>query len=104
MEGCLYKSNNNLSYYLVNNVATYSVIAIEFETFKSRFIAKDILCDFDEIKFCAKNVKDILDNYNEFRDNIIYTWLDDYNEIIYNSKVYIIKNWTNLFNFVAGRF
>lgn len=104
MEGCLYKSNNSLNYYLVNSVATYSVIATEFESFKKRFISKEMLCEFDEIEFCAANVKSILDNYDEFRNNIIYTWLDDYNEITYNSKVYTLKNWTNLYNFVACRF
>lgn len=102
MEGCLYKSSIN--YYLVNSVAAYTVIATEFETFNSKFISIDNIYEFDEIEFSAKNVKNILDNYIEFKDKIDYTWLDEFNEIIYNRKVYIIKNWTNLYNFVAGRF
>lgn len=103
MEGCLYKSNIDSNYYLVNSVASYSVIATEFESFNSKFISIDLLNNFDEIAFCASNVKNILDNYIEFKDNIVYTWLDEYNEITYKSKVFILKNWTNLYNFVAGR-
>lgn len=103
MEGCLYKSNIDVSYYLVNSVAAYTVIATEFETFNSKFISIDNIYNFDEVKFSAKNIKSILDNYIEFKD-IDYTWLDEFNELIYNRKVYVIKNWTNLYNFVAGRF
>jgi hypothetical protein len=106
MEGCLYKSNDDvdMNYYLINSVATYNVVAIEFESFNSRFISKDRLFDYNEIAFSAANVKAILDNYVEFKDNIDYSWLDDYNEVVFNNKVYIIKNWINLFNFVACRF
>lgn len=103
MEGCLYKSNIDVSYYLVNSVAAYTVIATEFETFNSKFISIDNIYNFDEVEFSAKNIKSILDNYTEFKD-IDYTWLDEFNELIYNRKVYVIKNWTNLYNFVAGRF
>jgi len=103
MEGCLYKSNIDVSYYLVNSVAAYTVIATEFETFNSKFISIDNIYNFDEVEFSAKNIKSILDNYIEFKD-IDYTWLDEFNELIYNRKVYVIKNWTNLYNFVAGRF
>lgn len=103
MEGCLYKSNIDVSYYLVNSVAAYTVIATEFETFNSKFISIDNIYNFDEVEFSAKNIKSILDNYIEFKD-IDYTWLDEFNELIYNKKVYVIKNWTNLYNFVAGRF
>lgn len=104
MEGCLYKSNTDVSYYLVNSVAAYTVIATEFETFNSKFISMDNIYEFDKIDFSAKNIKSILDNYTEFKDNIDYSWHDEFNEIVYNRKVYIIKNWTNLYNFVAGRF
>ena len=103
MEGCLYKSNIDVSYYLVNSVAAYTVIATEFETFNSKFISIDNIYNFDEVEISAKNIKSILDNYIEFKD-IDYTWLDEFNELIYNKKVYVIKNWTNLYNFVAGRF
>ena len=103
MEGCLYKSYIDVSYYLVNSVAAYTVIATEFETFNSKFISIDNIYNFDEVEFSAKNIKSILDNYIEFKD-IDYTWLDEFNELIYNRKVYVIKNWTNLYNFVAGRF
>jgi len=102
MEGSLYCSVS--SYYLINSVASFNVIVVEFETFNNKFISKENLHQFDEIKFNAKNVKSILDNYSEFRDHIDYDLLDDYNELIFNQKFYIVKNWTGLFNFVAGRF
>jgi hypothetical protein len=102
MEGSLYYSGSG--YYLINSVASFNVIVVEFETFSSKFISKENLQQYDEIKFNAENVKSILDNYSEFRNNIGYDLLDDYNELVFNKKFYIVKNWTGLFNFVACRF
>jgi|688.fasta_scaffold760219_2 hypothetical protein len=103
MEGCLYKNNDN-KYYLINTTATYNHIAVEFETFSSCFIQNENLNEtFTKIKFSAKNMQEILDSYDEFNGYIDYSDLNEFNHIAYYNKIYIIRNWTDVYNFVAGR-
>lgn len=103
MEGCLYRKCDN-TYYLINTIATYNYIAIEFGTFNSCFIQNENFeIKYDLIEFNVHNVKILLDGYEEFYEFIDYSNLNDFNTITYNQKIYIIKNWKDLFNFVAGR-
>lgn len=102
MEGCLYKKCDN--YYLIITAATYNYVAVEFGSFTSCFLQNDNFeANFDLIEFNVDNVKMLLDNYDEFYDFIDYSNLNDFNTITYNRKIYIIKTWKDLFNFVAGR-
>ena len=104
MEGCLYQKYDD-KYYLINRAATYTVVAVEFESFVSCFIQNE---NFDEqfkhIEFNSNNIKNLLQNYEEFNDLIDYSSLNDFNRIIYNDKIYIIRSWKDVFNFAAGRF
>ena len=102
MEGCLYRRCDK--YYLINTIATYNYIAVEFDTFISCFIQNENFdIKYELIDFNAYNVNMLLNNYIEFSDCIDYSNLDDFNTITYNQKIYIIKNWKDIFNFVAGR-
>jgi hypothetical protein len=103
MEGCLYRKCDN-KYYLINTIATYNYIAVEFESFISCFIQNENFdIKYELVHFNPYNVKMLLDNYEEFQEFIDYSNLDDFNTITYNQKIYIIKNWKDVFNFVAGR-
>jgi hypothetical protein len=105
MEGCLYQKYDEVKYYLITRAATYTVIAVEFESFISCFIQNENFDTyFKQIEFNSTNIKHLLQNYHEFNDLIDYSNLNDFNTIIYNNKVYIIKNWKDVFNFAAGRF
>jgi hypothetical protein len=59
--------------------------------------------NFELVEYNSSNIKLILDDFEEFKDLIDYSNLNDFNTIIYNDKNYIIKTWKDLFNFVAGR-
>lgn len=100
-EGCLFKSSN-YNYYLINSIATYTMLAVEFGTFKNCFIQIEDF-DYELIEFNSTNIKKLLDNYDEFNDYISYSNLKEFNYIIYNNKTYYIRNWTDVFNFAAGR-
>ena len=103
MEGCLYRKCDN-RYYLINTIATYNYIAIEFDTFISCFIQNENFnVKYELIEFNSNNVKMLLNTYDEFKGYIDYENLDEFNRITYNKKIYIIKNWRDVFNFVAGR-
>ena len=103
MEGCLYRKCDN-RYYLINTIATYNYIAIEFDTFISCFIQNENFnVKYELIAFNSNNVKMLLNTYDEFKGYIDYENLDEFNRITYNKKIYIIKNWRDVFNFVAGR-
>lgn len=102
MEGCLYRKCDNI-YYLINTTATYNYIAIEFGSFISCFIQnQNFDVKYDLIEFNSHNVQLLLDNYEEFNGYIDYSNLNDFNTITFNQKIYIIKNWKDLFNFAAG--
>ena len=104
MEGCLYIKNDSNTYYLINIAATYNYIAVEFGTFISCFLQNENFdVKYELIEFNVQNMKMLLDNYEEFDGLIDYSNLNDFNTITYNQKIYIIKNWKDLFNFVAGR-
>jgi hypothetical protein len=64
---------------------------------------KDFNDNFELVEYNSSNIKLILDDFEEFKDLIDYSNLNDFNTIIYNDKNYIIKTWKDLFNFVAGR-
>ena len=102
MEGCLYKRYDD-KYFLISRTASYTFIAVEFETFISCFIQNENFNrEFTLIEFNSNNIKAILQNYEEFNGLIDYSNLNDFNTIIYYDKIYIIKNWTDVFNFAAG--
>ena len=102
MEGCLYKSIDD-KYYLIEQNAMYNNIAVEFESFTRCFIQNE---NFDKkfslVDFNSENVKKLLENYCDI-DYIDYSDLNDFNIITYNRKNYIIENWSDLFDFVAGQ-
>jgi hypothetical protein len=101
MEGYLYESN--VGYYLINSSATYNVVGIEFGTFENKFITKDdIHTNYSLVQFNGENVKNILDMYDIYLNNIDYSRFDSYNELSYNGKVYIIKGWYDFYKFVSG--
>jgi hypothetical protein len=100
MEGCLYMNEEN--YYLITNIASYNILAVEFGTFKSCFIEKENF-NYKIIDYNSNNVKLLLDNYEEFRDYINYDDFKDFNLINYNNRNYYIKSWLDVFNFAAGR-
>lgn len=103
MEGCLYQKYDT-KYYLISRIATYNNIAVEFETFNSCFIQNENFSEkYELIEFNSNNIKKLLAKYNDFNELIDYSNLNDFNTIIYNQNIYIIKNWTDLFNFAAGR-
>jgi hypothetical protein len=85
----------------------YNYIAIEFESFISCFIQNENFYDnYSIIDFNSKNVKNLLQQYDEFNEKngfIDYSNLNEFNTITYNQKIYIIKNWSDLFDFVAGQ-
>ncbi len=101
-EGCLYKKDIDNTYYLINSIATYTMLAVEFGTFKNCFIQKEEF-DYELIEYNPDNIKNLLDNYSEFKDYINYADLKDFNIIIYNDKNYYIRSWLDVFNFAAGR-
>jgi len=104
MQGHLYKSNNDNKYYLIDNVGAYNYIAIEFETFKSLFISIEIVENtMINIEFNVENIKNLLDDYKIFEGFIDYDYIETHNYIIYNSRVYVIRNWIDIFNF-ANKF
>ena len=100
MEGCLYQKYDN-KYYLIDQIGMYNYIAVEFESFISCFIQNE---NFDKkytlIDFNSENVKKLLESYEGFID---YSDLSDFNTITYNRKNYIIRDWSDLFDFVAGQ-
>lgn len=106
MEGCLYKKYDD-KYYLIHRIAMYNYIAVEFESFISCFIQNENFDDkYSMIEFNSKNIKNLLEQYDEFNEInglIDYSNLNDFNTITYNKKIYIIKNWSDLFDFVAGQ-
>ena len=103
MEGCLYRRYDD-KLYLISRTATYNYVVVEFETFNSCFIMNKYFNDnFELVEYNSSNIKLILDDFEEFKDLIDYSNLNDFNTIIYNDKNYIIKTWKDLFNFVAGR-
>jgi len=103
MEGCLYRRYDD-KLYLINRCATYNYIAVEFETFNSCFIQNNNFnSKFELVEYTTSNVKLILDNFEEFKDLIDYSNLNDFYTIVYHDKIYIIKSWKDVFNFVAGR-
>lgn len=105
MEGCLYRKTIDNRYYLITTKATYTYIAVEFETFSNCFIQDENFNEtFEKVKFTAENIKQLLDNFNTFNGNIDYNNLDEFNQIIYNQRMHIIKNWMDIYNFAAGRF
>jgi hypothetical protein len=99
-EGCLYKGNDN--YYLISSIASYTMLVVEFETFKNCFIQIEDF-EYELIDYTPDNIKELLDNYNEFKDYINYSSLNDFNIISYNNKNYYIRSWLDVFNFAAGR-
>lgn len=104
MQGHLYKSNNDNKYYLIDNVGAYNYIAIEFETFKSLFISIETVENtMINIEFNVENIKNLLDDYKIFEGFIDYDYIETHNYIIYNSRVYVIRNWIDIFNF-ANKF
>ena len=102
MEGCLYKNNSTDTYYLINSIATYTMLAVEFETFKNCFIQIDNF-DYELIQFNLTNIKNLLDKYTEFNSYIDYSDLSDFNIISYNNRNYYIRSWLDVFNFATGR-
>lgn len=105
MEGCLYRKTIDNRYYLITATATYTYIAVEFETFSNCFIQNENFEKiFENVKFTATNIKQLLDNFDTFNGNIDYSNLDELNQIIYNGRMHIIKNWMDIYNFAAGRF
>lgn len=102
MEGCLYKNNSTDTYYLINSIATYTMLAVEFETFKNCFIQIDNF-DYELIQFNLTNIKNLLDKYTEFNSYIDYSNLSDFNIISYNNRNYYIRSWLDVFNFATGR-
>lgn len=101
-EGCLYKKISDNSYYLVNSIATYTMLAVEFGTFKNCFLQKEDF-EYELIEYNTNNIKTLLDNYCEFRDYINYSDMKDFNIIIYNDRTYYIHSWLDVFNFATGR-
>jgi hypothetical protein len=101
MEGCLYKSNDD-KYYLIEQIAMYNNIAVEFESFRRCFIQNENFDkNFSLVDFNSENIKILLDNYGG--GYIDYSDLNDFKIITYNRKNYIIENWSDLFDFVAGQ-
>jgi len=101
-EGCLYKGNSNDTYYLINSVATYTMLAVEFGSFKNYFIHIENF-DYEFIEYNPINIKNLLDKYSEFNGYINYSNLTDFNLISYNNRNYYIRSWLDVFNFAAGR-
>lgn len=99
MEGCLYKENDD--YYLITNIANYNILVLNFETLTTKFISKDNF-KYDIVDYNTNNIKMLLDVYEEFKDNIDYSNLKDFNHIIYNDRVYYIRSWIDVFDFAAG--
>ena len=97
MEGCLYKNNSTDTYYLINSIATYTMLAVEFETFQIDNF------DYELIQFNLTNIKNLLDKYTEFNSYIDYSNLSDFNIISYNNRNYYIRSWLDVFNFATGR-
>lgn len=100
MEGCLYKKDDK--YYLINNIAAYYILVLEFETLNSYFISKDKF-DYDIIEYNSNNIRMVLDSYDEYKDNINYSNLKDFNQIVYNERIYYIRSWLDVFDFASGR-
>lgn len=99
MEGCLYKNNNN--YYLITNIASYYILVLEFQTLKSYFISKDTFDnDYEIVDYNCDNIQIILNQ--DFKDNINYSNLKDFNQIIYNKRIYYIRSWFDVFEFASG--
>jgi hypothetical protein len=97
-EGCLYKGNDN--YYLISSIASYKILAVEFKTFKQYSMEIENF-DYKLIDYTPDNIKELLDNYEEFKDNIYYSDLKDFEIISYlnNNKNYYIRSWLDVFNF-----
>ena len=45
----------------------------------------------------------VLDSYDEYKDNINYSNLKDFNQIVYNERIYYIRSWLDVFDFASGR-
>jgi hypothetical protein len=95
---CLYKDNDN--YYLISSIAFDKILAFEFKTFKQFSISIEKF-DYKLIDYTPDNIKELLDNYEEFKDNIYYSDLKDFEIISYlnNNKNYYIRSWLDVFNF-----
>jgi hypothetical protein len=103
MDGCLFRNIITNNYYLVNSIASYNILATEFGTFKGCFIQKDNLDEYELIDYSVDNIKELLNNYDEFIDNIDYNDLNDFKYLNYNNRTYFIRNWRDIYNFVANR-
>jgi hypothetical protein len=100
MEGCLYKRFDD-KYYLIDQIGMYNYIAVEFDSFDSCFIQNENFADkYTLIEFNSENIKKLLETYEGYID---YSDLNDFNTITYNRKNYIIRNWSDLIDFVAGQ-
>ena len=63
-KGCLYKDNDN--YYLISSIAFDKILAFEFKTFK-QFSIEIEKFDYKLIDYTPDNIKELLDNYEEFK-------------------------------------
>lgn len=102
MRGHLYKSNDDNQYYLIDNVGAYNCIVIEFATFQSSFISiESIERNFNKIEFNFENIKNLLNSYTIFEKLINYDYYEKDNFIIYNSMVYHLRDWIDIYNFAS---
>jgi len=98
MEGCLYKNIETDDYYLIKSVGTHFILVKDFRDLTERFIQKNAIgLNYKLIDYNRTNIKMILDEYDNFRDNINY--LLEFNQIIYNDRKYFIRNWDDVYEF-----
>ena len=103
MDASLYRHIKTNTYYLVNSIASYNIMVTEFGSFKGCFIQKDNLDEYEPIEFSMENVKQLFDQYDELYEAINYDDLRDYKQINYNNRTHFIRNWRDIYNFVANR-
>ncbi len=105
MQGEVYKCINTGKYYLINSIGTYNYLVIEFGTFSSRFInIENFTSLYQEIKLNTNNLKLLLDNYKVFQNTIDYNNMNEFKHIKYNNRIFIIKNWYEVFNFAGENY
>lgn len=103
MEGCLYQNYDTKTYYLINSVASYFIVAIDLETFEQKFIQKDdIEISYELIDFNSRNLIEVLYNYEMFQNQIDISDFKDFDYIVFNNCKYYLRNWNDVYKFILN--
>lgn len=89
--------HNGIFYLLIQKGMSFYV-AIECHNSNNKFISKDDLNQYDEIKLNSSNINIFLKALG--KNNVAYSDRDEY--LLYNNNMYPISNWRDVFNIIRS--